>query len=224
MRKRFSILIGGFLAVLMIAGAVTASVVYAQDATPPPSDSAADTRPLKGGRGLSQAELEAAAKALNMTTDELSSALEAGKTLEDLATAAGVDIQVVQDTLSAVRAEEMRAQIAAGVADGSISQEKADWLLEGLDKGFLDDGHAFGIGIDRGPGRGGSDDGMGHRPLSAAALAAAAEALGMSTTDLQTALEAGTSLQSLAEQVGVEYDTVMNAIRSTMPEHPGQRP
>ena len=210
MRKRISILIGCLLAVLMIAGAVTASVVYAQDATPPPSDSAADTRPLKGGRGLSQAELEAAAKALNMTTDELSSALEAGKTLEDLATAAGVDIQVVQDTLSAVRAEEMRAQIAAGVADGSISQEKADWLLEGLDKGFLDDGHA--------------DDGMGHRPLSAEALAAAAEALGMSTTDLQTALEAGTSLQSLAEQVGVEYDTVMNAIRSTMPEHPGQRP
>ncbi|MBI5298176.1 MAG: hypothetical protein HY869_22085 [Chloroflexi bacterium] len=222
MRKRISILIGGLLAVLMIAGAVTASVVYAQDATPPPSDSAADTRPPKGGRGLSQAELEAAAKALNMTTDELSSALEAGKTLEDLATAAGVDIQVVQDAISAVRAEEMRTQIAAGVADGSISQEKADWLLEGLDKGFLDDGHGFGLGI--GPGRGGSDDGMSHLLMNDQALAAAAEALGMSTTDLQTALEAGTSLESLAEKAGVEYDTVMSAIRSAMPERDGRHP
>ena len=41
---------------------------------------------------------------------------------------------------------ELRARIEAGVADGSISQEKADWLLEGLDKGFLDGGFGFGHG------------------------------------------------------------------------------
>jgi hypothetical protein len=39
----------------------------------------------------------------------------------------------------------MRARIEAGVADGTISQEKATWLLEGLDKGFLD-GPGFGFG------------------------------------------------------------------------------
>ena len=52
--------------------------------------------------------------------------------------------------ITAVHAEEMRAQIEAGVADGTISQEKADWLLEGLDKGFLDGGHGFGLGGPRG--------------------------------------------------------------------------
>lgn len=50
--------------------------------------------------------------------------------------------------------KKMRAQIEAGVADGTI-WEKADWLLEGLDKGFLE-GRGFGLG---GPhGRGGRPD------------------------------------------------------------------
>jgi hypothetical protein len=80
-----------------------------------------------------------------MTTDELSTALKDGKTLADLATTAGVDIQDVQDAISAAHAVEMRARIEAGVADGTISQEKATWLLEGLDKGFLD-GPGFGFG------------------------------------------------------------------------------
>jgi hypothetical protein len=60
-----------------------------------------------------------------------------------------VDIQDVKDAISAVHAEEMRTNITAAVADGSMSQEKADWLLEGLDKGFLD-GHGFGFGGLRG--------------------------------------------------------------------------
>jgi hypothetical protein len=81
-----------------------------------------------------------------MTSDEVSAALAGGKTLEDLATAAKVDIQDVKDAINAVHAEEMRANIAAAVADGSMSQEKADWLLVGLDKGFLDGGHGFGFG------------------------------------------------------------------------------
>ena len=44
----------------------------------------------------------------------------------------------------------MRDRIAQAVADGTMTQEKADWLLEGLDKGFLD-GPGFGFG----PGFGG---------------------------------------------------------------------
>ena len=40
----------------------------------------------------------------------------------------------------------MRARITQTVTDGSMTQEKADWLLEGLDKGFLD-GPGFGFGF-----------------------------------------------------------------------------
>ena len=143
MKKKISILIGGLLAVAMLFGAVSVSTAYAQSGSLTPFSDRGG--PGHGGRGLGQAELEAAAKVLDMTADELSAALQAGKTLEDLATAAGVDIQDVKDAITAVHETELRARIEAGVADGSISQEKADWLLEGLDKGFLD-GPGFGLG------------------------------------------------------------------------------
>lgn len=146
MKKKISILIGGLLAVAMIIGAAGVTTAYAQDGTPtPPVGQPGDGHGRGGGRGMGETELAAAAKVLGMTTDELSTALKDGKTLADLATAAGVDIQDVQDAISAAHAVEIRARIEAGVADGTISQEKADWLLEGLDKGFLD-GPGFGFG------------------------------------------------------------------------------
>jgi hypothetical protein len=83
-----------------------------------------------------------------MTADELSAALKDGKTLEELA-AAGVDIQDVKDAIASVRTEKLRAQIEQALADGTISQDKADWLLEGLEKGYLD-GPGLGIGFGRG--------------------------------------------------------------------------
>ena len=151
MKKKISIVLGGLLAVAILFGAASVTTAYAQDETPPtPPTGQPGDRPDRGGkRGMGETELAAAATVLGMTTDEISTALKAGKTLEDLATTAGVDIQDVKDAISAVHAEKMRASIAASVADGTISQEKADWLLEGLDKGFLD-GHGFGFGGPRG--------------------------------------------------------------------------
>ena len=84
----------------------------------------------------------------------MSVTLKEGKTLEQLANEKGVDIQTVQDAIQAAHATEMRTQIEQAVTDGTITQEKADWLLEGLDKGFLDGpgfggprGHGFGGGL-----------------------------------------------------------------------------
>lgn len=143
MKKKILIVLGGLLAVVMAFGAVRATTVYAQ----------ADVNAQHGGghghggnRGLGEEELAAAAKVLGMTSEELSTALSEGKTLTDLATEANVDIEDVQSAISAIRAEEMRVRIESGVADGTISQEKADWLLEGLEKGFLDGGHGFDLG------------------------------------------------------------------------------
>ena len=148
MKKKISILIGSIAAVAMlIFGAVSVTTAHAQTGTPPtpPTGQPGDGPGHGGGRGMGDTELTAAAKVLGMTTDELSTALKAGKTLTDLATTAGVDIKDVQSAISAAHAVEMRANIQAGVADGTISQEKAAWLLEGLDKGFLD-GPGFGFG------------------------------------------------------------------------------
>jgi hypothetical protein len=49
----------------------------------------------------------------------------------------------------------MRDAIAQAVEDGKMSQEQADWLLEGLDKGFLPRGRGFGHGPGMRGGRGG---------------------------------------------------------------------
>lgn len=153
MNKKIVKLAGGLLALAVLAyGAVSVKSAYAQaDITNPVA--AVFDHGRGGGhggeRGLGTPELEAAAKVLGMTADELSTALSEGQTLEDLATAAKVDIQDVQDAISAAHADEVRAEIEAAVADGTMTQEKADWLLEGLDKGFLD-GRGFGMGGPRG--------------------------------------------------------------------------
>jgi hypothetical protein len=205
MKKKIALIIGGVLAVLLVIGAVGATVAYAQQGTPTAPTDGQGPRGPHGGRGLGpnelnaaakalgmtsdelsaelkggktleqvasekgvdlqtvmqairvarplmlrQAELDAAAKALGMTSDDLSTALKAGKTIDQLATDKGVDVQTVRDAIKAVRNDEMRAQIKQAVADGKMTQEKADWLLEGLDKGFLD-GPGFGFGHPIGP-------------------------------------------------------------------------
>jgi hypothetical protein len=99
-----------------------------------------------GARGLGLEGLQAAANALNMTTDELINALRSGKTLEELAAEAGVDLQDVQDAIQAERATTMRERIQQALDDGMITQEHADWLLEGLEKGFIGGEAGFGLG------------------------------------------------------------------------------
>ena len=148
--------------VLLAVGVYGTTTAYADNNTPPmPFGERGPGGPggPHGGRGLDSATLEAVASVLNMSTDDLSAALEGGQTLQDLADKAGVDIQDVKDAMSAVRAESMRKSIAQAVEDGSMTQEKADWLLEGLDKGFLD-GPGFGFG------RGGRGGGKFQKPDS----------------------------------------------------------
>ena len=55
-----------------------------------------------------------------MTTDELITALRSGKTLEEIADEAGVDLQNVQDAIQAAHEEELRTRIEQAVADGTL--------------------------------------------------------------------------------------------------------
>lgn len=165
MKNKKSIWIGGILVALLVIGVVGATAAYAQAPTNTPLH---DGVPGGGrGRGLGQPELEAAAKVLNMTADELNTALQSGKTLDQLAQDANVDIQDVQDAIQAAHAAEMRTRIEQAVTDGTITQENADWLLEGLDKGFIGGPGAFGFGHGfggpHGPGNG-AVPGTGQTP------------------------------------------------------------
>ena len=152
MKKKILIVIGSILAVAILFVGVRVTTAYAQKSTLP-AFTIGQFRDGHGhdGPGMGQAELEAAAKVLKMTSDELSTALKNGKTLADLATTAGVDIKDVQAAIAAAHTAELRTRIQAGVTDGSLSQAKANWLLEGLDQGYLDGpGFGFGFGDPRG--------------------------------------------------------------------------
>jgi len=109
------------------------------------------------GRGLcGEAGQAAAAKALGMTADELSTQLWGGKTLADLAEKAGVELQAVRDAVTAACAQATRDAIEQAVTDGRLTRAQADWLLEGLDKGYWGSGSGFGFGFGgHGFGRGG---------------------------------------------------------------------
>jgi hypothetical protein len=149
MKNKMSILIAGLLLALVVVGIVGAANAYAQS---PSSGLLHGGGPGGGGRGLGLEGLQIAAEALNMTTDELITALRSGKTLEEIATEAGVDIQDVQDAIQEARTTEFRDRIEQAVTDGTITQEHADWLLEGLEKGFI--GGPGGFGFGHGPGFG----------------------------------------------------------------------
>ena len=90
-----------------------------------------------------------------MTSDELSAQIWGGKTLTAIAEAKGVGIATVKTAVEAAMKAETKTAIAQAVTDGTMTQAKADWLLEGLDKGYWGAGQNGGFGMDMGRGHGG---------------------------------------------------------------------
>ena len=152
MKNKMLIMVGGLLVALLVVGIIGATAGYAQGASQAPALNGTGPGDGRGGPRLGQAELEAAAKVLGMTTDELTTAMKSGKTLEQLAADRGVDIQKVKDAIQAAHVTEMRDRIQQAVDDGTITQANADWLLEGLDKGYIGMPGGFGLGGPHGHG------------------------------------------------------------------------
>ena len=156
--SRFKKYVGIAVLVGLVAALGMSSVASAQSSvTPTPTAPTEQAAPREGfgPRGLhSQAALEAAAKALGMTADELSAELWGGKTLATIAEEKSVDIAVVKAAVEAAQVVETKTAIAQAVTDGTMTQAKADWLLEGLDKGYWGAGAEGGFGFGMGPGMG----------------------------------------------------------------------
>jgi hypothetical protein len=153
--------VGIALLVGIVAALGISSVASAQSSVTPtptaPTQQASPPGP--GGFGPrelhSQAALEAAAKALGMTADELSAQLWGGKTLADMAAAKGVDIATVKAAVEAAQIAETKTAINQAVTDGTMTQAKADWLIKGLDAGYWGPGVQGDFGFGMGPGLGG---------------------------------------------------------------------
>ncbi len=136
----------GLAALVLIVTALGVGAVFAQTATPPATGNAPQAR---GGftRGCGQAGLDAAAKALNLTSQELSAQLWGGQTLSGLADKAGVKMTDVQSAVQAACQQALKDAINQAVKDGKLTQDKATWLLEGIDKGFIGGQGGFGFGF-----------------------------------------------------------------------------
>ena len=142
MSKRLAILAGIALTVTVL-GAAVAVPALAQEPTP---------KAPSGCRGLgfwgrSWAVFDAAAEALGLTPEQLFAELHSGKSLADIAETQGVDLKAVHEAMKAAQAEAMKQAIQQAVENGRLTQAQADWLLEGIDLGFLPRRWGFGRGV-----------------------------------------------------------------------------
>jgi uncharacterized membrane protein len=147
-KKRLLVISTGALVLLLLVGLAGGTLVFAQDTDPATVEAGANGRgDMLGWGGGSWTEFDVAAEALGLTPNELFIELhDEGKTLTEIAEEQGVDIDAVQEALNASRAEAQRQSIEQAVEDGTMSQDQADWLLEGLEKGFMGGGHGMGPG------------------------------------------------------------------------------
>jgi hypothetical protein len=153
---------GALASVLLLAGIVGGIVYYgatsasAQETEPTPPAPGDDWRWGGFGWGCGSWTLfDSAAEALGLTPNELFVELhDEGKSLSEIAEEQGVDTETLQDAMNANRTEAMRERIQQAVEDGNLSQDQADWLLEGLDNGFMGGGRGGMMGFGGGFGRG----------------------------------------------------------------------
>ena len=157
-KKRLLILAGVALIVLLLAGLAGATFVFAQEPTPPaPFGWRGGGRGMGGfgGRGMGNfgrtsgspwTMFDTAAEALGLTPEELFAELREGKSLTEIAEEQGIEVEEVYNAVNAARAEAIPEAIEQAVEDGSLTQEQADWMLEGLEQGFFPRGRGFGRG------------------------------------------------------------------------------
>lgn len=174
-RKRVLWISGALLAALLLAGLFTVNTVFAQEPTPPTPDEDVPFGPGGmrgfgrrgfGGRGFGRgffgggedrwSTFDTLAEALGLTPVELFTELHAGRSLEEIAEEQGVDLEEVQEVMHAARTGQMEERIAQAIEDGLMSEEQAEWLLEGIEQGYGPMGGGFGsAGRGFGRGRGG---------------------------------------------------------------------
>jgi hypothetical protein len=159
-KKRLVLLSGAALVVLLMVGMIGVAAVSAQESTPGPQGPFGMHGGGRGRGGLGSGHgmmfggagggqwtmFDTAAEALGLTPEELFAELHAGKSLDEIAEEQGIEMEAVQDAMKAAQVKAMQQAIKQAVEDGNMSQEQADWMLEGLEQGFFPGGRGFGFG------------------------------------------------------------------------------
>ena len=206
-----ALLLGSAGAALILPSLVAAADPSAAPAASP-SASGAPSTDGHAGRGTggtveAVTDTSVAATAIGISETDLVTALQAGKSMADVAKANNVDVQKVIDALVTDKKDE----IAAALKAGTITQAQADTQLAGATQFVTDQVNQAGFGHGgHGPGGMGSHGGPGG--LDADALTSAAKALGMTAADLTPALNGGQSAAAVAKTKGVDVRKVIDAI------------
>ena len=153
---------------------------------------------------------EGLAKVLGLTTTELNTQLQSGKSLADIAKAQNVDIADVKAQLLKDFSDKENAEVKTGEhTQAEVDAKIADF------KTRLDD-MVNGVRPAGGPGMGGIGGRMGVTPIASEAVA---KALGLSSTELQTQLQSGKSLADIAKAQNVDVAKVKAAITADIKAH-----
>jgi hypothetical protein len=173
-----------------VAGVVLGSPTSSSAATASGSTTTTSNARPQRGMGRQSPELDAAAKAIGISTDTLLSDLQNGQTIAAVAKSKGVAIKTVVDAMVAAAKTDF---------DSNVTQRITD-EVNGTFK------RPFGPG---GPG-GGPQRGFGFR--GGFGLDAAAKAIGVSTDTLQQDLRNGQTIAAVAKSKGVAAKTVVDAM------------
>ncbi|MAT44300.1 MAG: hypothetical protein CL609_18365 [Anaerolineaceae bacterium] len=169
------IIIASLIGCMLVVGA--ASSVYAQEENPPvcaPETTLLDT--------------------LEMSLDEVKSALAEGKTIQDLFEEAGLDYEAYLQQL----AETQLDCINQALADGKITETQAERMISAVEKG-LEEGKPFLLGHR-------SFKHPGIQKLRFLSFDNIAESLGLTAAELKTAMNNGQSLPEIAAEQNVDLD------------------
>ena len=179
----------------------TSTTSVASTATANAASSTTGAKVRGGNGGGFSVHADTIAKALGMTTADLQTALQSGKSIATIAKEKGVDVNKV---IAAFVAEEQAEHPELTAAQ--VTQRVTD-RVNGV-------GPVGGRG-GRGGRGGGGGGGLGNHS------ATIATALGMTTADLQTALQSGKSIATIAKEKGVDVNKVIAAfVAEEQAEHP----
>jgi L-alanine-DL-glutamate epimerase-like enolase superfamily enzyme len=173
---------------------------------------AGDIGALRGGRGdklggphmggaVQQAALDAAAKALNITSAELLTQLHSGQSLAQIAQAHNTTEQAVTTAALAAAKTQLDQQVTAG----TLTQAQADAFYAHLQQ------QGAQLLTPRGRGRGGPRGAHIGGAVQQAALDAAAKALNITSAELLTQLRSGQPLAQIAQAHNTTEQAVTTA-------------
>ncbi|MGC8837768.1 MAG: hypothetical protein ACP5UM_05055 [Anaerolineae bacterium] len=155
------------------------------------------------GRGLGDASLiGVVAEQLDMSVADLVADLQAGKTIAQVAQAKGVALDTLVEAVISPQAEALKQ----AVADGRVTQEWADLVLKQMRERVE---YQMTHTLD-------TPALLGLRASPGFNLSAIAEKLGMTTDELVQELQAGKTIAQIAEEKGVDLETLVDLILNNM--------